>query len=50
MHRMSFPVLHFEKFIPAWVCLGSSVLLIAAFLALLIVMATTSRRRDEGSN
>jgi hypothetical protein len=43
---MSIPLPHIEKFVPGWVCFGLTGLVVAAFLALLIVLAT-SRRPDD---
>jgi len=49
MRGMAIPLPHFEKFIPVWACFGLTAFVVAAFLAVLIVFAT-SRRRDEDSN
>lgn len=41
--------LHIDKFMPPWVCVGMLALGLAVFLAVLIVLATSSRRPDEQS-
>jgi hypothetical protein len=37
---------HIEKFMPVWLCVGSTLLFVAIFLAILIVVMT-SRRSDD---
>lgn len=38
---------HIEKFMPLWVCFGLTFAVVAAFLALLIVLASTARRQES---
>ena len=42
------PLPEIQKFMPLWVCFGLLGLGLAAFLTLLVVVATTARRRDDG--
>jgi len=44
---MSLPLPHVEKFVPAWACFGITDIVVAAFLALLIVLATSRRSEDQ---
>jgi len=46
--HMELPEIH--KFMPMWVCFGVLGLGLAAFLTLLVVVATTARRRDDEPN
>jgi hypothetical protein len=36
-----------QKFMPLWVCFGLVLAFLAGFAAILIVLATSSRRRDD---
>jgi hypothetical protein len=38
---------HIDKFMPLWMCFGLALAAIGALVAILMVVATTSRRRDE---
>ena len=38
---------HIEKFMPAWVCVGSCLFFAAMFLVVVIVMATSRKREDD---
>jgi len=42
-----FELPHFEKFMPLWVCFSLPLMLVAGFVALLIVLASTARRRES---
>ena len=44
---MGFPLPEIEKFMPLWVCAALVGGGVAAFLSLLIVLATTARRAED---
>jgi len=45
--RMVHMLPHIDKFMPFWMCFGLVLAAIGALVAVLIVVATTSRRRDQ---
>jgi hypothetical protein len=47
MDGVGIPMPEIEKFMPVWACFTLVGFGLAAFLALLIVFATTNRRRNE---
>jgi hypothetical protein len=44
---MGIPAPEIEKFIPLWVFYGAIALVVATFLVVVFVLATTRSRRDE---
>ena len=38
---------HIEKFMPLWACFALTFAALAGFIALLVVLATTARRREQ---
>ncbi|MCI0358095.1 MAG: hypothetical protein L0211_06415 [Planctomycetaceae bacterium] len=44
---MQFALPHIDKFIPMWACFGAVLVVIAAFVAVLVVVATSRRGREN---